>query len=74
MGDERVGELHSDESLEHALTDNDETYKDDDDVDDASNAPVEDQSVNHHSIVIPHLDHTEESAEDFIYTRDDDFI
>ncbi|KAH0664952.1 hypothetical protein KY285_026158 [Solanum tuberosum] len=74
MGDERVGELHSDEPLEHALTDNDETYEDDDDVDDASNAPAEDQSVNHHSTVIPHLDHTEESAEDFIYTRDDGSI
>ncbi|XP_049388332.1 uncharacterized protein LOC125852655 [Solanum stenotomum] len=76
MGDERVGELHSDEPLEHELTDNDEIDEDDDDddVDDAPNAPVEDQSINHHSTVIPYLDHTEESAEDFIYTRDDDSI
>ncbi|KAG5608349.1 hypothetical protein H5410_019630 [Solanum commersonii] len=76
MGDERVGELHNDEPLEHELTDNDEMYEDDDDddVDDAPNAPVEYQSINHHSIVIPYLDHTEESAEDFIYTRDDGSI
>ncbi|KAG5574635.1 hypothetical protein H5410_054769 [Solanum commersonii] len=76
MGDERVGELHSDEPLEHELTDNDEMYEDDvdDDVDDAPNAPVEYQSINHHSTVISYLDHTEESAEDFIYTRDDGSI
>ncbi|KAG5587287.1 hypothetical protein H5410_047721 [Solanum commersonii] len=69
MGDERVGELHSDEPLEHELIDNDEMYEDD-----APNAPVEYQSINHHSTVIPYLDHTEESAEDFIYTRDDGSI
>ncbi|KAH0720287.1 hypothetical protein KY290_005211 [Solanum tuberosum] len=33
MGDERVGELHSDEPLEHELTDNDEMSGNDDDVD-----------------------------------------
>uniref|UniRef100_M1DM63 Uncharacterized protein n=1 Tax=Solanum tuberosum TaxID=4113 RepID=M1DM63_SOLTU len=62
MGDERVGELHSDEHLEHEFTYNDEMYEEDDDVDNAPNAPVEDQSVNHQSTMIPYLDHTEESA------------
>ncbi|KAG5606730.1 hypothetical protein H5410_028222, partial [Solanum commersonii] len=38
MGDERVGEFHSDEPLEHKLTDNDEMYEDD--VDNAPNAPL----------------------------------
>lgn len=53
MCDERVGELHSDKSTEHEVTDNDEMYEnDDDDVDNAPNAPVEDQSVNHHSTMI----------------------
>ncbi|TMW83820.1 hypothetical protein EJD97_000665, partial [Solanum chilense] len=80
MGDERVGELHNDERLEHELTDSDEMYDDDDDddhdddVDSAPNAPVEDQSTNYHSIAIPYLDHSEENAEDFIYTRDDGSI
>ncbi|XP_049348175.1 uncharacterized protein LOC125812741 [Solanum verrucosum] len=75
MGDERVDELHSDEPLEHELTDNDEMYEDDDDdVDSAPSAPVEDQSVNHHFTLIPYLDHTEESVEDFIYIRDDGSI
>ncbi|XP_049365852.1 uncharacterized protein LOC125830723 [Solanum verrucosum] len=72
MGDVRVGELHSDESLEHELIDNDEMYEDDDDdVNDTPNASIEDQSVNHHSTVIPYLVHTKESAKDFIYTKDD---
>ena len=69
MGDERVGELHNDESSEHELTDSD-----DDNVDNAPNASVEDQSINYHSTAIPYLDHTDENAEDFIYTRDDGFI
>ncbi|TMW85932.1 hypothetical protein EJD97_022224, partial [Solanum chilense] len=75
MGDERVGELHNDEPFEHELTDSDEMDDDaDDDVDNAPNASVEDQSINYHSTTIPYLDHTEENAEDFIYTTDDGSI
>ncbi|KAK4723905.1 hypothetical protein R3W88_026684 [Solanum pinnatisectum] len=73
MGDERVGELHSDEPFEHEFTDNDEmSEEEEEDVDYAPNA--QDKSVNHQSIMIPYLDHTKESAEDFIYTRDDGSI
>ncbi|TMW81378.1 hypothetical protein EJD97_010016, partial [Solanum chilense] len=72
MGDERVGELHNDEPFEHELTDIDDMY--DNDVDNAPNASVEDQSINYHCITISYLDHTEENAEDFIYTRDDGSI
>ncbi|TMW81419.1 hypothetical protein EJD97_009763 [Solanum chilense] len=75
MGDERVGELHNDEPFEHELTDIDDMYDDDcDNEDNAPNASVKDQSINYHSIAIPYLDHTEENAEDFIYTRDDGSI
>ena len=49
MGDERVGELHNDEPFEHELTVIDDMYDDDDDdVDNAPNASVEDQSINYH--------------------------
>ena len=74
MGDERVGELHNDESSEHELTDIDDVYDDDDNVDNAPNASIEDQSINYHSTAIPYLDHTDENAEDFMYTRDDGSI
>lgn len=40
-------------------------------MDNITNAPVEDQSVNYHSTVIPYLDHPEESAKSFINTRDE---
>ncbi|KAG5587560.1 hypothetical protein H5410_047994 [Solanum commersonii] len=58
--------IDSDEHLEHEFTDNDEICEedDDDDVDNAPNAPIEDQSVNHQSTMISYLDHTEESVED----------
>ena len=63
MGDERVGELHNDEPSEHELTDSDDMYDDDDDnVDSAPNASVEDQSINYNATTIPYLDHTEENA------------
>ncbi|TMX04667.1 hypothetical protein EJD97_006020, partial [Solanum chilense] len=76
MGDERVDELHNDEPFEYELTDIDDMYDDDDDddVDNAPNASVEDQIINYHCTTIPYLDHTEENAEDFIYTRDDGSI
>ena len=75
MGDERVGELLNDEPFEHELTDSDDMYDDDDNnVDNAPNASIEDQSINYHSTTIPYLDHTEQNAEDFIYTRDDNFV
>ena len=75
MGDERVGELHNDEPSEHELTDSDDMYDgDDDNMDNAPNASIEDQSINYHSTAIPYLDHTDENAEDFMYTRDDGSI
>ena len=75
MGNERVGELHNDEPSEHELTDSDDMYDGDDyNVDNAPNASIEDQSINYHSTAIPYLDHTDENAEDFMYTRDDGSI
>ncbi|XP_027767920.1 uncharacterized protein LOC107001303 [Solanum pennellii] len=75
MGDERVGELHNDEPSEHELTDSDDMYDgDDDNVYNVPNASVEDQSINYHSTAIPYLDHTDENAEDFMYTRDNGSI
>ncbi|TMX05465.1 hypothetical protein EJD97_019702, partial [Solanum chilense] len=71
MGDEQVGELHNDEPSEHELTYSDDMYDDDDDnVDNAPNASVEDQSINYHSTTIPYLDHTEEKMQKILSTRE----
>ena len=70
MGDERVGELLNDEPFEHELTDSDDMYDDDDNnVDNAPNASVEDQSINYHSTAIPYLD-TLKNMQKILSTRE----
>ncbi|MCE0482349.1 hypothetical protein HAX54_041030, partial [Datura stramonium] len=59
----------SDTHSDHSLTEDDHSY-DNEDVVNVEGEGHGDQNVNYHSIVIPYLDSTEESAEDFTCMRD----